>query len=194
MIKMANENISVEQKTFILGGVEALSGISSNSIDLVLAINVLGYLSQEEEREFWIETKRILKPEGFVLILVGNRLFDLFALNSGTAEFFKEELGVLNSSILLRYADTTRFKNARRHNPLELKDSLNEYGMSLIKTSFSQWHDSPPIILQIGEGLDLGTARLKARNHQLDPNSLNPDQKWRAYFQCSLIGLLFKST
>ena len=193
IIKMADANVSVERKTFIVGGVESLTSISSDSLDLVLAINVLGYLSNEEEREFWIETKRILKKEGFVLILVGNRLFDLFALNSGTAEFFKEELGVLNADKLLRYADADRFKNARRHNPLELKNSLEEYGLSLIKTSFSQWHESPPIILEIEEGLDLGTARLKARNNQLDPNSLNANQKWRAYFQCSLVGLLFRS-
>jgi SAM-dependent methyltransferase len=194
IIKMAEDNVPVELKTFIVGGVETLDSISTDSMDLVLAINVLGYLTQEEEREFWIGTKRILKKEGFVLILVGNRLFDLFALNSGTAEFFKEELGVLKADTLLRYADANRFKNARRHNPLEFKNSLEEYGLSLIKTSFSQWHEIPPIILEIEEGLDLGTARLKARNNHLDPNSLDADQKWRAYFQCSLVGLLFRST
>jgi SAM-dependent methyltransferase len=194
IIEMANGNISVERKTLIVGGVETLASISSDSIDLALAINVLGYLSQEEEREFWIQTKRILKNDGFILILVGNRLFDLFALNSGTAEFFREELGVFNAGILLRHADADRFKNARRHNPLELENSLSEYGLSLIKTSFSQWHEIPPMILEIEEGLDLGTARLKARDNHMDPNSLNADQKWRAYFQCSLVGLLFRST
>jgi SAM-dependent methyltransferase len=194
IINMADKNVSVEQKTFIVGGVETLASITSDSMDLILPINVLGYLSQDEEWEFWIETKRILKQEGFLLILVGNRLFDLFALNSGTAEFFKEELGVVNADSLLRYPDADRFKNARRHNPLELENSLEDYGLSLVKTSFSQWHETPPIILEIEEGFDLGTARLKARNNHLDPNSLNADQKWRAYFQCSLVGLLFRST
>lgn len=191
MIKRADENVSVELKTFILGGVETLASISADSMDLVLAMNVLGYLSQEEEREFWIHTRRILKKDGFVLILVGNKLFDLYALNSGTAEFFEEEFGVHNADTLLRYSDSDRFKNARRHNPLELKDSLEEYGLSLIKASYSQWHESPPILLEIEEGLDLGTARIKARKNQLDPNSLSADQRWRAYFQCSLVGLLF---
>lgn len=65
------------------------------------------------------------------MILVGNKLFDLLALNPGAAEFFKDEFEDQKSSTLLRYSETPRFKNACRHNPLELPDSLNEYGISL---------------------------------------------------------------
>jgi len=61
---LANENNSVEQKKFIVGGVETLTGMSSHSKDLVIAMNILRYLSREEESGFWIETKRVLKPEG----------------------------------------------------------------------------------------------------------------------------------
>jgi SAM-dependent methyltransferase len=193
MIKIADENISVERKTFFIGGVEKLSNVASGSVDLVLAMNVLGYLTQDEEKEFWTETRRLLKSNGYVLILVGNRLFDLFALNSGTSEFFQEQFEVPHAESLLRFTDSPRFKNARRHNPLELQNSLEIYGMSHVKTSFSQWHHTPPIILQNIQSLDIRSARSKARNHELDPNSISPDQKWRGYFQCSLVGLLFKT-
>ena len=45
------------------GGVETLAHLPDGFFSTVLAINVLAYLSESEEREFYTQTHRILRGE-----------------------------------------------------------------------------------------------------------------------------------
>ena len=194
MISLARENLQSFNTELIMGGVEQLAKIRSESADLVVSTNVLGYLSPDDEERFFTETTRILRTGGFVLLTVGNELFDLFALNSGTASFFETYFEVRNSERLLVEGTSPRFGNARRHNPMALEAKLAEMGFIKVAYSFSQWHTKPPILEQLETGNTIDEARLSARDHHFDANSLAPTDKWRALFQCSIFGALFQKS
>jgi SAM-dependent methyltransferase len=192
ILEFAKNNFKLVSGRFLVGNEKMLIQVPDQSVDLVVATNVLGYLTELEEMFFWEQVSRILVPNGSVLVTVGNKLFDLFALNSGTAEFFANELNVPGAGSLLTLGTTKRFKNARRHNPLSFVDSMRGLGFSLKAQSFSQWHHTPPAILERDLNLTLREARAKARDNVFDPNSLPLAERWRNYFQCSVVGLLFQ--
>ena len=192
MISLAQENLQGFDTQLLVGGVEALGSIDSVSTDLVVSTNVLGYLSQDDERKFFTETARILRPGGFVMMTLGNELFDLFALNSGTAAFFETYFEVPNPERLLTQGTSPRFGNARRHNPLALEGQLGEMGFVKVAYSFSQWHTKPPMLEQLEIGKTIDEARLSVRDHNFDANSLAVTEQWRALFQCSIFGALFQ--
>ena len=55
-----------------------------------MAADVCGYLSNSALDDFISEQQRVLKEGGYLLIMYGNELFDMFALNSGTVNFFEK--------------------------------------------------------------------------------------------------------
>ena len=194
MIGLARENLAEKNCEFHIGGVEVLPSLPGQGVDIVVATNVLGYLSDEEETLFFQESERILRPEGWILLMVGNELFDLFALNSGTSAFFEKEFSVSNASRLLTEGTRTRFGNAKRHNPLKMSKVLENHGFSHVQTAYSQWHKIPPVLAELDSRLEPGEARLEARDHDIDPNDLLPEDLWRAMFQCSMFGVLFRKS
>ncbi len=200
MLEIANKNLETfKTKTqsefsfsLTLGDETSLSDVKSHSIDLVIATNVLGYLSETSERNFWQEVNRILAGDGMVLITVGNLLFDLFALNDGTKDFYEKEFGIQNLNSLVTFSPIPRFINARRHNPLQLQDKLDDIGLSLKSVSFASKHKVPPILLQIRDGLTPEVARLEAREFNSETKKDDSDNRWQSWFRCSIIGLLFQ--
>ena len=60
-----NKSVSIE-----LGGVSRMYAIPSESSDLVVALNVLAYMTREEEDIFYRECNRILKNGGAYLSLI----------------------------------------------------------------------------------------------------------------------------
>lgn len=189
MVDLASETFSTSGFQGIVGGVEALSRLEEDTIDLVLCINTLGYLSQIDRRNFFVEISRVLRSGGFLIITTGNEVFDLFALNSGTVEFFERNFGVSGVSDLLSEGDSVRFKNASRENPLNFRNFLTQFGLSEIAQSFSQWHHIPPIQFT-RSGVGLNDSRHLARDHDFDPNSLSSEDSWKSVFQCSMFGSL----
>ena len=76
-----------------VGGVEQLKSVPSDSVNGVLALNVIAYLDDKDEELFYSEVSRILKPEeGWLLLTHSNILFDLFSLNRYTSAFISEHL------------------------------------------------------------------------------------------------------
>lgn len=194
MISLAEKNLEREKPELIVGGVEALNRIESNSMDVIVSTNVLGYLSPEAEDVFFGEAARILRPGGWVLLSLGNELFDLFALNSGTASFFESEFDVAGADLFMTHGNAPKLVNARRHNPLSLEPILVEKGFMKVAYSFSQWHSKPPIFEEVVGTKSPNEARLSSRDHDFDPNGLSPRHQWRALFQCSIFGALFQKT
>lgn len=192
MISLARENVEHKNSELIVGGAEVLTKFEANSIDIVVSTNVLGYLSPEVEEIFFEEAVRILRPGGWILLSLGNELFDLFALNSGTVSFFESQFQVSGAENLLVHGNSRKLVNARRHNPLSLEAALGQYGLSKIGYSFSQWHTKPPIIEEVVGAKSPNEARLGSRDHDFDANGLPPRDQWRALFQCSIFGALFQ--
>lgn len=190
MLELAAKNLSNFQFEGHCGSADVLNKVKAESVDLVLCLNVLGYLTRDDQNLFFKETRRVLKPGGFLLVMTGNELFDLFALNSGTAQFFQTHFSQDLASDLLLQGDSARFKNADRRNPLKFCEELKQYGLRELSQSFSQWHKTIPALANIHFKGDLRAARLASRDHNLDPNKLSDLDKWKALFCCTIFASL----
>jgi SAM-dependent methyltransferase len=170
----------------VRGDARSLSTISGD-FDLILAIDVLGYLNDNELKEFYTNAHSLLKNDGYLVVMYGNELFDMFALNQGTVDFFRNnfDVGVAN---LLVESNTPRYLPSDRRNPLNFASEIAYYGFKELLQSFSQWHKVPPGIGN--KGTDVVEARLQMRDHSFDPNTLNDKSKWKALFRSSIFASL----
>jgi len=189
MLEVAKQILSDVDVVTHLGSVERLAPLESESIDLVLCVNTLNYLDEDGQDEFFREAHRILRRGGHLVVMTGNELLDLFALNSGTADFFSRNFGLVPSGLLVLEHEK-RWKNAGRFNPLSFAATLERFGLVEVSQAFSQWHQVPPGLASIEAEGKLAKARLDARNHSFDPNSLAPDSRWQALFRCSMFASL----
>lgn len=190
MLVLAEKNLAGLEFESHCGSAEVLKDVKANSVDLALCINTLGYLTKEDQDIFYEEMRRIVRPGGYLAVMAGNELFDLFALNSGTAEFFERYFDQPDTSKLLLEAGSERFKNAERLNPLKFSAVLQHYGFKEVRRSFSQWHRKLPPLANMEFRGDLLKARAASRDHNFDPNTLPEEDKWRALFQCSIFASL----
>jgi SAM-dependent methyltransferase len=172
------------------GSVEIIRKIKTGSVDLILCLNVLGYLSKREQDLFFKESQRVLKRGGHLLIMTGNELFDLFALNAGTAEFFEKNFLQPMAIELLQQGKSKRFKNADRRNPLNFKAELKLFGLLEVGQSFSQWHKKIPALANIEFNGDLLSARSASRDHSINANDLLSKDEWKRLFCCSMFASL----
>lgn len=191
MIELAAKRFS-DNRNFhgIVGGVDSLSKLRGD-VDLILAIDVIAYLSDEEEAEFYHESSKLLRNGGSLIVLTGNELFDLFALNSGTVDFFKRNFDQ-NILPLITHGDSRRFKNSKRKNPLVYEYVLSKFGFEKRDIAFSQYHKMIPAQANLQFNFDLEKARLFMRDNQFNPNSRSPLECWKSYFDCSIFGMRFE--
>jgi ubiquinone/menaquinone biosynthesis C-methylase UbiE len=172
---------SVSAATFVLGRAAALSEIPDRSHDCILALNVLGYLSSDEERLFYSEAKRILVADGSLVITHSNSLFDLFTLNRYTIDFFQSNFGVDVTSLLREPQKPDRLSFNIRENPLAYEAKLSQLGFKQVQQEFMNYHAIPPLLS--GDDPD-DMERVRA-------NTLDwpADDRWRLAFQCSMFGV-----
>lgn len=189
MVQLAAENLNGFNFTGKAGGVDVLKEIQGEQFDLALAIDVLGYLSEEELNTFYTQMARLVKPGGHLIVMYGNELFDMFALNSGTAAFYQKHFG-LEVADLLTEGRSPQYKTADRKNPMNFGAQIRPYGFNEIKQSYSQWHKVPPAIGNKASQDDLAAARLNMRDHAFDPNTLDPRDMWKAMIRCSIFASL----
>ena len=190
MCQIAKKNLHhLDIKTYT-GNADQLTYIKNETVNIGLVINTLGYLTKKEEVLFFNHMNRILKKDGNLIIITGNELFDLFALNSGTSEFFKRNFNQPEAHKLLKEGKASRFKNAPRKNPFNFKEELKSYGFKEIAQSFSNWHVEFPSTSNKKSRGNFLEARNISRNYDFDPMTLPPFDLWKAYFRCSVFGSL----
>jgi len=190
MLELAAENLRDFPFESRAGGVEALSSIQDQRFDLGLAIDVLGYLKEHELDVFFREMSRLIKQGGYLIVMCGNELFDMFALNSGTAQFFSKHFSLDVADLLLE-GRAVRPENSSRKNPLSFGAEIRPYGFTEVAQVYSQWHKVPPGLgNKNARGADLQKARLEMRDHSYDPNALDTKETWKAMFRCSIFASL----
>ena len=194
MINKCKINVTKIKKKLLIGGVEKLKEIKSNSIDLIISINTLGYLDDADLKSFFKQAKRIVKKNGYFSTLNGNELFDLFALNYGTKKFFTKHFNqkenLLNS---LLKKNKNEWAHAKTFNPLNFKFKLKKYNFIEIKRSYAGYHKLNPEIAKIIYGnKNPFKTRLKMRNFLINPNKLDNSEIWKCLFCCSMFGSIFK--
>lgn len=194
MINLASTKLNAVAFNGYVGSIEQISNLDSESTDLVLCLNTLGYLDKEEQDLFFSESFRVLRTDGYLIVMTGNELFDLFALNSGTAEFFERHFNQNRELIadLLEAGSDIRFKNANRRNPLNFGVEMQNYGFREVDQVFCSWHKIvPAAAIQMLKG-DLQAARIQARDLKFDLSTLPKVELWKRFFCCSIFASLLK--
>jgi SAM-dependent methyltransferase len=189
MIEKASSFLSKRNFKGLVGDQHSLKQFNDNEFDLILLIHVIGYIPERDRETFFSEIHRILKPNGVLITSTGNKLFDLFALNSGTCDFFAEEFNVIGTEKLLVRSNETGWINAHRENPLSFKTELARNGLIELKQSFSQWHTTPPE-LKILNGLPVELARTESRI-MMDYENIKESDKWQCLIRCSAFAASF---
>lgn len=180
MVAEAHENLNkwnMPLDTVKLGGVELMKTIPDNSFDAVISFNVLAYLTNDEDREFYIQAQRILKTGGQLIVTHSNSLFDMYSLNAMTAQFFSDNYNVMNTGELLvnNQIDPDRPQYNVRENPLAYRHKLSHYGLEEEQQEFINFHPVPPM-------------QMPANRDYADTLNVAEDQRWKLMFQCSTYG------
>jgi SAM-dependent methyltransferase len=76
---------------FRLGGIEFFEKVE-DEFAVIVALNVLPYLSAEEEGRFYRQARRLLADNGVLVISHTNELFDLVTFNRYTIDMFEDRL------------------------------------------------------------------------------------------------------
>jgi 2-polyprenyl-3-methyl-5-hydroxy-6-metoxy-1,4-benzoquinol methylase len=169
----------------IQGGVDALEHIEPQSIDLLLSLNVIAYFTDDEERQFYTQTSRVLKRGAHFIATHSNELFDLFTLNAFTADFLARNFSGESNRDRIAALLTNGLPNEQtvtynvRENPLTYRFKLMKYGLQEAQQEFANLHALPPALLR--RDANAGTSY---------PDTLNrpAEERWKLLFQCSMFG------
>jgi ubiquinone/menaquinone biosynthesis C-methylase UbiE len=165
-----------------LGDVSALKSLRDGELDALLSFNVLAYLTSAEERTFYEQARRVIRPGGHLIVTHSNELFDLYSLNRYTLDFMRTHLvastkGGQRLGELLACPDepAEAITYNVRENPLAYRFKLSACGFDEVQQGFSNRHRLPP--------------RLMPENRDY-PDTLNvPDaERWKLLFVCSTFG------
>lgn len=165
----------------MVGGVERLADVPSDSVDVVLAANVLAYMTNEEESRYYREAHRILHPDGVMVVTHSNELFDMYTLNRYSVEFFQAHFDAEIAALLVAGEEPDRITFNIRENPLAYRFKLDSYGFEEMQQEFINLHPAPPLLMSAD------FADIDARTYA-DTLAWPADQRWKLLFQCSMFG------
>ena len=166
-IEIDNEfNLGLKNKIFV-DDLNYLKKIKKNSIHAVVALGVMRYLDKKSLDLVYRNVHRILKKNGSFIVSNENELFDIYALNDGTEDFWVKKLSSMSSSKklfsekLLRKFYRSTFNLPRRsftkisvskhvgkhlENPLTYSSKVKRYGYELKENIFPDPNILPPLI------------------------------------------------
>lgn len=179
MVELSKKNLEKfghDTKRVRTGLMSDLSIYDNNSFDVVLLLGVSQYLMEDDDLKIWSEIRRVLKPDGIVLVDFVNGLFDLLTFNKFTLGFiFNEVLPIFFSTEqqlplkekiakLITYPnkpDVTGLYSTRRdhirkrtENPLTLSDRMLQYGFVISDNRFFRFHAVPPLLFEDDPNLE----------------------------------------
>jgi 2-polyprenyl-3-methyl-5-hydroxy-6-metoxy-1,4-benzoquinol methylase len=169
----------------VAGGVELLARLPAASVDVLFALNVLAYFTDEEERTFYGQAARLVRPGGALVVTHSNELFDLYSLNAFTLRFFARHLCPDTEPARLAALLTSDPALDRpvfnvRENPLTYRFKLARHGFLETRQEFAHLHEVPPPLVPGG-----GRADIDARSY---PRTLDwpEEERWKLMFICSM--------
>lgn len=161
---------------FEVGSVPELTHVPAESIDCLLAINVLHYFSDDEDTVFYRAAHRCLRPGGALVVTHSNELFDLFTLNAFTVDFFDTHFHVDPGALLTTPNEPDHLTYNIRENPLTYATKLAAHGFLEQQQEFLNYHPAPP-------------SMLTDESHQgRDTIDWPQRERWKLLFMCSMFG------
>ncbi|MCS5707678.1 class I SAM-dependent methyltransferase [Candidatus Berkiella cookevillensis] len=185
LLNYAKQNLNKLSNIELLkGNVDHLKKIESESIDLALALNVIGYFSNSDENLFYKEINRVLRKNGTLIVCHSNQLFDLYTFNRHTVNFFEKyfDTDARKIEALITNPQAPQKISANiRENPLSYKFKMNNFGFVEEKQAFANYHEMPPLLME--ERLFIKD--INDRVYQ-DTTNWPDEEKWKLFFQCSM--------
>ncbi len=171
----------------VTAGLGELRDIRPASIDLLLALNVAAYFTDDEDRAFYEQASRILRPGGARVVTHSNELFDLYTLNAYTVEliprhFCGRESRPAIATLLTHPHHPERTTFNIRENPLRYRHKLSAWGFEEVQQEFANLHPLPPLLMD-----PRGFADIDARTYD-DTLNWPPEERWKLLFLCSMYG------
>ena len=177
-----------------------LYDLPSNSVDCIAFLSVLPHVPKKEWGNIHQNINRILKPNGQLIAVYRNKLFDLFTFNSITLEFYDQSLWrgklfdelksnhfnqvkdlITNSDLPKPYhtnAMDKSFGKLRRvkSNPLTIEKYLSSFNMQFNNISHYHYHCAPPLMMD-------KIKDYQQINHDME---LNMSNNWRGNFMSAM--------
>ena len=164
--KMA-ERLGVPTEIFHVGDHNYFKTMKNESVDVICGLGWMRYLEADVRDFIYKETFRVLKPNGCFIVSNDNQLFDIFAMNNFTIDFWSQVIGslsevnnllpsgdikeALSNEIKLpvrKFHDRSVSKLINKHieNPLVFENVVKPYGYKLEKNVFPDCHLLPPFL------------------------------------------------
>jgi ubiquinone/menaquinone biosynthesis C-methylase UbiE len=153
-----------------VGHAADLSQYQDESFDVVTLLGVSQYLKPEDDQETWSEIRRVLKPDGWVIIDFVNALFDLSTFNRFTIRFVMDEfvsrfvdrervpelerrISALvkhpqKPDVTGAYATRRDHVTKRTENPLTVAQRMKDFNFGLSDMLFYRFHAVPPLLFE----------------------------------------------
>lgn len=174
MIDFAKENLiekNYDPNIVSVGAVEDLSMFPDEHFDVVFSMGVIEYLTEEQELNFFKETKRVLKKNGIFIPEYINLIFDIATFNRFTVNFYKENIlnrffddkknvdeitEKIKKLVTMpekpdkkgKYSTTRDQVYTRGENPLTFKETVKKRGFSQEDLVFYRFHVAPPLLFE----------------------------------------------
>ena len=179
MVELAKARMrerGLDPRLVSVGDLASLATYADGEFDIVSALNVLPYLSEEEEEEFYTQAKRLTPDDGWIIVSHTNELVDLVTFNRYTVKFWRDRiiprltsnneeqqelLDILASH--LSYPDIpsrdAKVKKSerdtlkkRRVNPIEYPGALLEkFNLVVDDIAFTHFYPMPPQFMEGSE-------------------------------------------
>lgn len=164
----------------IVGAVDELKKLETDSVMALTAFDVLDYLTEEEEKIFYQECSRIIKKDGVIISSHSNELFDLFTFNRYTVNFFKNHYQLDVSPLVSNPKSPNRSTANIRGNPLSHNSKVAPYSFQVNQTAFLMQHDCPPLL---NDAFD--PDKHEERNYP-NTDAIDEADRWKLLFNCSV--------
>jgi SAM-dependent methyltransferase len=189
MIRVAEKRFEGTDATtrFAVGGTERMRDYGDATFDCVFALNIVAYLSPDDDARFYVDAARVLRPGGTLVITHSNELFDLYTLNRYTVGFFKRHFsppgGERDVSGLLTHPDKPqRTTFSVRENPLSYRHKLARFGFVENRQEFAHFHEAPPLLTPERNPDDINAHQYR------DTLDWPAEERWKLAFMCSMFG------
>jgi len=95
MVELAQARMrehGLDSRLVSVGDLASLTTYADGEFDIVSALNVLPFLSEEEEDELYTQAKRLTPDDGWIIVSHTNELVDLVTFNRYTVEFWRDRI------------------------------------------------------------------------------------------------------
>jgi ubiquinone/menaquinone biosynthesis C-methylase UbiE len=195
--KNVAENLSLNKDNFFIADENYLKKIKKNSLDVIIGLGYFRYINYNSQIKVYKECKRVLKKNGILILDHQNELFEMFALNNHSIDYWANFIEnycdikkIFKKGELIKklnfYIKTPIRKKERhsisaktkvfRENPITYENKITKLGFKLNELIYPHSEIIPPFLQKYIE-----VEHLERIQHK---NCLKLAKNWKSMFMC----------